>query len=178
MSTAKDRRWMNWPAIRQSPRQWLALLGGTYFGVGLLPWAPGTWGTLAALPLWYWSESCNTTFRIALWLGLAGWGVWSAYSLDRVNGTRDNQNIVMDEVTGVGITAWWAGQHVQNYVAAFLVFRVLDMTKPFPARSFDRWSHEHGSAWKSAIGVMADDWVVGLQGLLLLKLAQSWGWLP
>jgi phosphatidylglycerophosphatase A len=179
MSTStKNRRQILWPEIRKSPRNWFALVGATFFGSGLLPKAPGTWGTVAALPLWYFTRDLPFAERAALWVALALWGVWSSKVFDEVNQTQDNQNIVMDESTGVGITAWTAGIHPVNYLVAFVLFRFFDIAKPWPVRAVDRWSHRGGNRWAAALGVMGDDWVAGVQGLLLMLLAQHFGWLP
>lgn len=178
MSAPSSRRYIRWSALKSSPRRWLALVGATFFGSGLLPKAPGTWGTLAAMPLWYFVHDREPSQRWAIWMLLAVWGVWSAKEFDEMNDTQDNQNIVMDEVTGVGLTAWTAGPHLINYFAAFVLFRAFDIVKPYPVRAVDRWSHRPGNRWLAGFGVMADDWVAGLQALLLIVLAQAWGWLP
>ncbi len=173
-----NRRRIRWSQFRRSPRNGFALIGATFFGSGLLPKAPGTWGTLAGIPVWFAANSQQTEVRLTLWLALAVWGVWSARVFDEVNGTQDNQNIVMDEVTGVGITAWTAGANPMNYAVAFLLFRLFDILKPWPVRQVDRWSHRSGSPWLAGFGVMADDWVAGAQALLVMLAAQGLGWLP
>lgn len=178
MSSSRNRRQILWGEIRKSPRNWLALAGATFFGIGLLPKAPGTWGTLASLPLWFAARDLPPLERAGMWLLLAAWGVWSSKVFDQVNQTQDNQNIVMDEVTGVGITAWTAGSEPINYLVACVLFRFFDIAKPWPVKAVDRWSHRSGSPWASAWGVMGDDWVAGIQGLLLMLLAQHLGWLP
>ena len=177
MKTPRDRRHIDWSEIRKSRANLFALLGATFFGSGLLPKAPGTWGTLAALPLWYATRDLPTTVRLLAWTALAAWGVWSSKVFDEVNRTQDNQNIVMDEATGVGITAWTAGADPVNYAVAFLLFRFFDIVKPWPVRAIDRWSHRSGDRWTAAFGVMGDDWIAGIQGLLLMLLAQHLGWL-
>ncbi|MBU6375986.1 MAG: phosphatidylglycerophosphatase A [Bdellovibrionales bacterium] len=178
MSTSKNRRQILWQKFSKSPKNWLALCGATFFGSGLLPKAPGTWGTLAAIPLWYLTHDLPFFQRFSILLTLCIWGVWSSRVFDQVNETQDNQNIVMDEVTGVGITAWTAGAHPLNYLVAFIVFRAFDIAKPFPVKAVDRWSHRSGNRWSAAFGVMADDWVAGIQGLGVLVILQYWGFLP
>ena len=178
MSKQKNRRQILWGEIKTSPRNWLALVGATFFGSGLLPKAPGTWGTLAALPLWYAATDLQTGQRLLIWIALALWGVWASRIFDQVNQTQDNQNIVMDEATGVGITLWTAGASPINYLVGFALFRLFDIIKPFPVKSVDKWSHRSGNPWAAAFGVMGDDWVAGLQGLLVMMVAQYLGWLP
>ena len=178
MSLSKNRRQILWPEIRKSPRNWIALVGATFFGSGLLPKAPGTWGTLAALPLWFATHDSTLELRILIWTTLAIWGVWSSKVFDEVNHTQDNQNIVMDEATGVGITAWTAGASPWNYLIACALFRFFDIVKPWPVKNVDRWSHRSGSRWAGAWGVMGDDWIAGIQGLIVILIAQHFGWLP
>jgi phosphatidylglycerophosphatase A len=178
MSAKADRRRIRWDRVKSSPRALIALTGATFFGAGLLPRAPGTWGSLLALPLWGWLGDSSWTARAAAWGLLAAWGVWSARTFDEINGTEDNQNIVMDEATGVGIAAATAGSDWRLLLAAFLLFRIFDILKPWPVSVFDRWSHSAESKWGRAVGVMADDWVAGAQALALILLAQRYGWLP
>lgn len=156
----------------------MALLGATFFGSGLLPKAPGTWGTLFALPLWWRISEFHQWTQAGVWLGLAAWGVWSSKVFDEMNETQDNQNIVMDEATGVGIAAATAAGDFAVLFAAFVLFRAFDILKPWPVKLVDQWSHSSGSRWHRAIGVMADDWIAGLQALALIVLAQHYGWLP
>lgn len=177
MNITTNRRRIIWSEITKSPRNWLALLGATFFGSGLLPKAPGTWGTIAAAPIWFGTSELPLKVRGLIWLTLAIWGVWSAKVFDQVNGTQDNQNIVMDEVTGLGITAWTAGIHPINYAIAVILFRFFDIVKPFPVRLVDRLSHRSRNRLISALGVMGDDWVAGAQGLLMMMIAQHLGWL-
>jgi phosphatidylglycerophosphatase A len=178
MKSTLNRRQILWPRIHSSLRGRVALLGATFFGAGLLPKAPGTWGTLLALPLWWASAPLPPLVHVCLWIGLATWGVWSSKVFDELNETEDNQNIVMDEATGVGIAAATAGSDWTLLFAAFVLFRVFDIFKPWPVKAVDRWSHSSGSPWQRALGVMADDWVAGIQALALILIAQKYGWLP
>src|ERR1700733_8696587 len=86
------RRKIIWKKIR-GVEAITALLGATALGAGLLPFAPGTMGTAAAMPLAYVTRDCSVGWRIFLWLGLTLFGTWSATVFDRLNDTSDNQNI-------------------------------------------------------------------------------------
>jgi phosphatidylglycerophosphatase A len=169
-----------WPAR-------LAVIIATFFGSGLLPAAPGTFGALAAVPLVYLTVDCHWAIKVALWLIVAIAGTWAAKTVDQVMGSEDNQSIVVDEALGYGITAWTASTHWQSLLAAFILFRFFDIVKPFPVRQIDRWSkkkageHKPGSqapAWWGGFGVMADDLVAGLQGLVVMLVLQHFGVLP
>ena len=174
----KNRRQILWPRIRSSWRGRLALLGATFFGSGLLPRAPGTWGSLFALPVWWLAGSLAPWAWALLWLSLSTWGVWASMVFDELNETQDNQNIVMDEATGVGLAALTCHGHWGLLFCAFLLFRTFDIIKPWPVSLVDRWSHQSPSPLRRGLGVMADDWVAGLQALALIWMAQYFGWLP
>jgi phosphatidylglycerophosphatase A len=178
-----DRRVIRWENVR-GPRAVLALILGTALGAGLVPFAPGTAGTLMAMPLAYFTVNWHWAARVALWLGLTVAGTWAAKVFDETMHTSDNQNIVIDEVVGLGITAWTAGQNPSTLIAAFVLFRFFDIVKPWPVRLIDRWSKRKASEgtprahWYGGFGVMADDIAAGFQGLACVLILQALGVLP
>ena len=171
------RRLLHWDRVR-GPRVTSAIAIGTAFGAGLLPLAPGTWGTILAVPLAYATADWSTPARLALWIGLAVIGTWACKTFDETMQTSDNQNLVIDEVVGLGITAWTAGPDWKWLLAAFVLFRLFDITKPPPVRQVDEWSKNRTKSdsqykyWYSGFGVMADDIIAGFQGLICMVLLQ------
>jgi phosphatidylglycerophosphatase A len=175
---------IDWKKAKDSKTR-LAVFIGTAGGAGLLPWAPGTWGTIVGIPISYYSSQWDCGYRIALWSALFLSGTWAAKTLDQNMGSSDNQSIVMDEVVGYGITAWTAGQEWKSLLAAFVLFRIFDVWKLPPVRQVDRWSKKKASepgqassAWWGGFGVMADDLLASFQGLFLMWLAQTFKILP
>jgi phosphatidylglycerophosphatase A len=154
----------------------LALFVATAGGAGLGPKAPGTFGAMVGIPIAYFTREWPVAFRLALWVGLTVIGTWSAQVFDEMMVSTDNQNIVIDEVVGMGITAWTVGDHLWGWVAAFILFRLFDMWKPYPIRFVDRWSKK-SPGW-SGFGVMADDILAGFYGLLFMVLLQFYGMVP
>jgi phosphatidylglycerophosphatase A len=164
----------------------LALAAGTSLGAGLIPGAPGTMGACVGLPIAYLTAGWPAPYRVAIWTLLTILGVWAAKVIDERMGSSDNQSIVIDETVGLGITAWTAGTHLQTLAAAFVLFRLFDILKPPPIRQVDRWSKIQAikarvappgpkSPWSSCwggFGVMADDLLAGLEGLLVVFLLQ------
>jgi phosphatidylglycerophosphatase A len=141
----------------------LILALATWGGVGYLPFMPGTWGTLAALPLWYhlayagpWIYGLAVAILIILGLVVAG-------PAQDLLGRPDHAAIVIDEVAGLLITLAGVPPTWQNVVAGCIIFRILDIVKPPPIR----WL-EAGPA--SGLSVMADDVVAGMIGRVLLEV--------
>jgi phosphatidylglycerophosphatase A len=170
------RRPLHWERVR-GPRKIIALFIATAAGAGLLPKAPGTFGTIVGLPIAYFTRDWPIIARVGLWTALTVAGTWSAQVFDQTMQSTDNQNIVIDEVVGMGITAWTLGGSLptgwQGWLAAFLLFRLFDMWKPYPIRLVDVWSKK-SPAW-SGFGVMADDILAGFYGLLCIILLQHFG---
>jgi phosphatidylglycerophosphatase A len=180
MSEHSKRRPLDWSLVR-TPRTILAVFVATAGGAGLGPWAPGTWGTLVGIPIAYFTRDWPISVRLGLWAGLLAIGTWSAEVFDRTMQSTDNQNIVIDEVVGMGITSWtvttsMAGLTGFGYIqwlVAFLLFRTFDVWKPYPIRLLDRWSKT--ATGMSGFGVMADDVLAGVYGLLVMIALRYFG---
>ena len=141
----------------------LAVFTASFGYVGFFPIAPGTAGSLAALPL----------FALIRWLGIPGLelgaivavfaiGVWAAHGTEIAMGRKDPGVVVIDEVLGMLVTLALLPVSIAGVVVGFLLFRVLDVVKPYPAA---RLEHLHGG-----LGIMADDAVAGLYSYLILRL--------
>lgn len=169
-----NRRKIDWEKVK-GWKPWTALLTGTFFGSGLLPKAPGTWGTLAAMPLAWYLAPESLGVKLAVWIFLLAAGTWAGKKFHDLFGVADNQNIVIDEVVGLGITSLFiAREEWKLWIAAFFFFRLFDIIKIPPVRAVDRWSKgkpgKDLDPWISGFGVMADDVVAGIQGLIVLIL--------
>jgi phosphatidylglycerophosphatase A len=141
----------------------------TGFGLGYSPFAPGTAGSLLGLVAgWY-------LIQFPVWMSLAVLFLATLLTLPLINktclhfGVMDSQKIVWDEVIGQAIGMLSLRHFIKvgeshppwtHVVAAFVIFRLLDIFKPFPAKTFDRQA--------TAFGVMADDVVAGLYTALIL----------
>ncbi|MGL9759806.1 MAG: phosphatidylglycerophosphatase A [Symbiopectobacterium sp.] len=135
-----------------NPRHLLAI----GFGSGLLPWLPGTMGSLAAIPVWYlfsslpWQlYSLTIMFSICI-------GVYLCHQTAKDMGVHDHGSIVWDEFVGIWISLIAIPDEQWQWVlTGFVVFRILDIFKPWPIRWFDR--NVHGG-----MGIMIDDIVAGV----------------
>jgi phosphatidylglycerophosphatase A len=133
-------------------------------GVGYLPKAPGTFGTLIAVPFAYLLTFVPPVFSMLIILGLAILGLVAAERFGKESGTDDNQHIVIDEFVGYLIAANLLPVTWQSFAAAFILFRFLDITKPLFIGRLDR-------SLSGGIGVMADDLAAGIVANVLLQYA-------
>jgi phosphatidylglycerophosphatase A len=133
------------------------------FGSGLAPKAPGTWGTLAAVPLYWLMAPLDLATYLALTGILLALGIWLCGRVGRELGVHDHPAIVWDEVVGYLITMTAVAPGILPTVLGFVLFRLFDILKPWPVSYFDR---QVGGGW----GVMLDDVVAGLMALAVLQL--------
>jgi len=166
-----NRRQLNWEKVN-NPKTLFAVLIATVFGAGLLPWAPGTMGAAAALPVAFYTQNWTVPIRILFWAFIFVIGTWAALIFDQTMQTEDNQNIVVDEFLGLGISAWTAGQNVITWLVAFGLFRFFDALKPPPVRQIDSWSKKQTSPLVRAFGVIADDLMAAFISLTIIVILQ------
>jgi phosphatidylglycerophosphatase A len=136
------------------------------FGAGLVPVAPGTWGTLLAIPFaaWLQTNASPAAYAAAI-AGMAAVGVWAAEVTARDLGAADHGAIVWDEVVAFLLVLFFVGDDVLRIAFAFLLFRAFDILKPPPIRQLDATMH-------NGVGVMLDDLVAAGYTLLVLALWQ------
>ena len=137
----------------------------TWFGTGLLPKAPGTWGSLAALPIaWVLGARFGPLAVIIAAAVLFGLGLWAAKTYLAHSPDQDPGAIVIDEVAGQLLAvAPAAGLDPLGFGLGFIVFRFFDIFKPWPIKAIEL-------ALEGALGVMADDIAAALYTVVLLGL--------
>jgi phosphatidylglycerophosphatase A len=140
----------------------LAVLLATAAGCGYFPIAPGTAGAAAGLVVYllvWWTRSAAVEVGLIAIVFAAG--TWAATHAERYFGVVDPGQVVIDEVLGMLITLAFIPVGVSGAIAGFLIFRVLDALKPFPA---NRLESLHGG-----FGIMADDAMAGIYSNLALR---------
>jgi len=125
------------------------------FGAGLAPFAPGTFGTLAALPLYLLAASLPLPAYVGLSLLMFGAGVWLCGRCEKILGVQDHGGIVWDEFVGLFITMTAVPVSLGTVATGFALFRLFDALKPWPISWFDRQVH-------GGFGIMLDDAIAGL----------------
>lgn len=134
----------------------------TGFGSGLAPRAPGTVGTLAALPFAWLLTLCPLPLQLALVALAFATGWWLCGAAARAAGVHDHPAIVWDEFTGLWIACVALPAGVWALPAAFVLFRLLDVLKPWPIRLIDR-------RLGGGLGIMLDDVLAGAGAWVLVQ---------
>jgi phosphatidylglycerophosphatase A len=139
------------------------LLLATGCGVGYSPIAPGTLGTLIAIPVYYFlSEIPSPLYEITL-VGFFFLSVWISENAEIFFRKKDDPRIVIDEMMGFLITMLWVPRTILSVVMGFILFRFFDILKPFPIRRLEK-------RWKGGFGVVLDDVVAGVYTNIILQI--------
>jgi phosphatidylglycerophosphatase A len=139
-----------------------AVMLATWFGIGLLPIAPGSWASLSALPVAWGIRGAFGVAGLAAASAVAffaGW--WAAGIVAKASAIEDPGAVVIDEVAGQWLVLLAAPRDPLAYALAFLLFRVFDTWKPWPAGWADR--HVRGG-----LGVVLDDLLAAVYAVILL----------
>ncbi len=152
-------------ASRGSPN-FVDKLISTGLGTGLSPFAPGTVGSILALFIYF---IPGFHYLYVMIPSIVIFFIWGTYSADRMEGAygHDPSRVVIDEIVAVWISLLFLPQRLFLAVAAFFLFRILDILKPFPANYFDRRN--------GGISIMMDDVVCGVYTNLILQLYLYFG---
>lgn len=133
------------------------------FGSGCSPKAPGTFGTLAAVPLYFLLSGLPIEVYLLVCAVAFALGVWFCSHASKALGVHDHGGIVWDEFVGLWITMIAAPEGWFWIVLGFVYFRVFDIWKPWPIRDLDK-------RVDGGFGIMIDDLVAGVYALVLLQL--------
>lgn len=148
------------PTVFRSPVQFLAF----GFGSGLSPKAPGTMGTLVAVPIFLlvadWPLLWYTLFVLVAALA----GVWICGRASEQLKVHDHPGIVWDEFVGYWITMWAMPADWLWIVVGFVVFRIFDIAKPWPIGMLDK-------NVKGGFGIMVDDILAGVMACITVQTA-------
>ena len=145
--------------LRVELSEWLA----TCFKSGHLPIAPGTWGSLAAvIGWWLWLQYLDPLVFIVLIIAIFAIGVFTTNTIIAHTGEKDPSRVIIDEVAGQWLGLLILPDGMIYIVGAFVLFRFLDIFKPWPIRQMEQFP----KGW----GVMLDDTLAGLLTLGLIQV--------
>lgn len=147
-------------ALRHLRNPWNFLALG--FGSGLAPFAPGTTGTLAAIPVYLLLQPLSPIYYLLVTIVLFNLGIVICCKATDNLGVHDHPAIVWDEIVGYLVTMWLAPAGWYWIFIGFVLFRLFDILKPWPIRWIDR----HVSC---GFGIMLDDLLAGVFGMAVLQ---------
>jgi phosphatidylglycerophosphatase A len=145
-----------------------ACLIATFGGVGLSPKAPGTMGSLAALPFaWFILAYGGVIALLTAIVLVFAVGCWAAAVYERESGDKDPGSVVIDEVAGQWLALLAAPLEPAAFAIGFLLFRLFDIIKPWPVRVFDQ-------RMGGGLGIMVDDIIAALFPLVVFLFWRGW----
>ncbi|MDZ7696905.1 MAG: phosphatidylglycerophosphatase A [Deltaproteobacteria bacterium] len=139
----------------------VALILSTWFGSGYAPVAPGTLGTLAAVPLVILVGMLGGGYGLFVLLMVTGVGIWASNRSRKLLGREDPSQVVIDEVAGYLLTLFLLPINWMTLTAGFFLFRIFDILKPWPVNRAEEL--------KGGFGIVADDLIAGLYAHLILR---------
>ncbi len=161
------------PVENQRPQTRWAFAVATFFGAGRIKPGPGTWGSIGAVLVWAvaaWGFSLSSGgLLVFLLCGIALtllFGIPAATIAARESGIEDPGFVVIDEAAGQWIALLWCPRDWAHALIALVLFRLFDITKPFPARQLENLPE----GW----GIVFDDVAAGLYALGVAALIRIW----
>ena len=145
-----------------------SLFIATGFGVGLIPWAPGTWGSLVGVFIYLGihAQGGSLITELAIIILLFFIALWACHAVSSKYDNHDHPSIVVDEMIAMLLLLLSVPKTAMWIAISFIVFRILDILKPWPVSLID-------INFRSGIGVMLDDSVAALMSGLLIYVAQQ-----
>jgi phosphatidylglycerophosphatase A len=144
----------------------VAVAVATCLGCGYFPWGPGTVGSLVAIiiaVILHFSAGAGRPALLIATLVLLAPAIWASTQTARLHGRKDPSVVVIDEVLGQWVTLLGAtALRWKSFCAAFLLFRLFDIWKPWPVRNFEKLPE--------GVGIVADDLAAGIYGALILYI--------
>ncbi len=138
------------------------------FGSGMSPIAPGTMGTIAAIPFWYLFATLLPTWGyIVMLIVTALIGIVICQKASDELGVHDHSGIVWDEFVGLWLTMLFAPVSWTAIILGFLIFRFFDVLKPWPIKVID-------AQVGGGLGIMLDDILAGIFALITLQIVLHW----
>ena len=145
--------------IKQKSVMFLAT--GCY--IGNISFAPGTFGSVLGLPLCFFLSKIDFSIAVLLTLIFILCAIWIANEAEKIFNTEDPGCIVIDEIAGIILTLFGLPFNIISVTAGFLVFRTLDIWKPYPIRLLE-------NKFSGGIGIVLDDVVAGILSNLILRV--------
>jgi phosphatidylglycerophosphatase A len=147
------------PTVWTNPLHFIAF----GFGTGTIPFAPGTFGTLIAVPFYLLMQPLSLLWYSILMLGIIAGSVWICSKVTKEIGVEDHQGMCLDEIVGFIVTMFHAPSGWGWILLGFVLFRLFDIWKPWPIRWVD-------AKLEGGFGIIFDDVLAGVYSCLIIQL--------
>jgi phosphatidylglycerophosphatase A len=166
MSKSRSDKFAIWSTFRESNFSGkISLILATWFGIGLLPVAPGTFGTIAAFPLVWGLAYCGTVSGVLIIVMGSAVAIWASARSEELLCDSDPSEIVIDEVVGFLLTLFLLPPSWLILGLGFILFRVFDILKPYPIKQAEKL--------RGGLGIVMDDLVAGFYAHVCVRLVLS-----
>ena len=149
-------------SVWQKPTHFIAF----GFGSGALPYAPGTFGTLMAIPFYLAFQTLPTSAYFWIVVAITIGSMWLCDRVSKEIGVHDHQGMCLDEIVGYLVTMIHAPHGFLWIVTGFILFRIFDIWKPWPIQLVDDKVH-------GGIGIILDDVLAGIYSFIIIQIL-SW----
>ena len=163
MSKSQSDKFAIWSIFRNADFSGkISLTLSTWFGTGLLPVAPGTFGTLGAVPLVFGLPCLGTVPGVFIIVMVIAVAIWASDRSQELLGNDDPSEVVIDEVAGFSLTMFFLPLSWLTLGLGFILFRVFDILKPYPIKQAEKL--------RGGLGIVMDDLVAGFYAYLCVRL--------
>lgn len=131
--------------------------------IGNISFAPGTFGSVLGLPLCFFLSTIDFSVAVLLTLIFMLCAVWISNEAEKILKTKDPGCVVIDEIAGMILTLFGLPFNMTSVISGFMIFRALDIWKPYPIRLIDR-------KCSGGIGIVLDDVLAGIMSNLILRI--------
>jgi len=147
--------------MKNTSSVFVGLATGGY--IGFIPFAPGTFGSLLGIPLFYFISSLPLLPAFSFIIAFILFSVWIAGKAEKSLKTKDPGCIVIDEIAGMGVTFFMIPFNLYLAIIGFIVFRFFDILKPFPVNYLEK-------RFTGGLGVVIDDVAAGIMSNIVLQI--------
>ncbi|MEJ2658952.1 MAG: phosphatidylglycerophosphatase A [Desulfobacterales bacterium] len=130
--------------------------------IGHISFAPGTFGSILGLLICYFLFKINILYSVLLTITFVFCAMWIAHTAEKILKAKDPGCIVIDEIAGMILTLIGLPINIGVFIAGFILFRILDIWKPYPIRFFDK-------KVSGGVGIVMDDVVAGIMSNIVLR---------
>lgn len=147
------------PTVWTNPYHFIAF----GFGAGTLPKAPGTFGTLVAIPFYLVMQHLSHLSYLALLIVIILASMWLCEKVSREIHIHDHQGMCIDEVVGYLVTMFAAPHGIKWIIIGFILFRLFDIVKPQPIKYIDE-------KFTGGVGMISDDVMAGIYSMIIIQI--------